>query len=149
VNKNTRIGIALTAALFVLAACGTSTPASSTSVSLEEAGHPIVTDGGTYTDISVQELHALVENKDFLLVNTHIPFEGDIPNTDLSIPFDVIDQHLNELPSDKDAAIVLYCRSDRMSNIAAETLVGLGYTNVFNVDGGMVAWEQAGYPIER
>jgi rhodanese-related sulfurtransferase len=36
-----------------------------------------------------------------------------------------------------------------MSEIAAETLVGLGFTNVFNLMGGMVAWEQAGLPIER
>jgi rhodanese-related sulfurtransferase len=36
-----------------------------------------------------------------------------------------------------------------MSSIAAKTLVGLGYTNVWNVSGGMVSWEQAGLPIER
>jgi rhodanese-related sulfurtransferase len=36
-----------------------------------------------------------------------------------------------------------------MSAIAAETLVGLGYTNIWNLDGGMVDWEQAGYTIER
>jgi rhodanese-related sulfurtransferase len=36
-----------------------------------------------------------------------------------------------------------------MSNIAAEKLVGLGYTNVWNLDGGMVAWEQAGLPINK
>jgi len=104
--------------------------------------------GGSYQDISVAELKMMLENKDFLFVNTHIPFEGDIPNTDLSIPFDQIEQNLDKLPADMDAKIVLYCRSDRMSNIASETLVGLGYTNVRNLDGGMVSWEQAGLPIE-
>jgi rhodanese-related sulfurtransferase len=136
--------IALATASFLLAACG-----ARGTLSLEEAGHAVVTEGGTYTDISVEELHNLPGDKDFVLINTHIPFEGDISGTDLSIPYDEIDQHLNELPGDKGTAIVLYCRSDRMSTIASETLVGLGYTNVFNVDGGMVAWEQAGYRIER
>jgi rhodanese-related sulfurtransferase len=100
-----------------------------------------------YTDISVAELSEMLEDKDFTMVNVHIPFEGDLPQTDLSIPYDEIDQHLDQLP-DKDAKIVLYCRSDRMSHIAAETLVQNGYTNVYNLDGGFVAWEAAGLPME-
>jgi rhodanese-related sulfurtransferase len=90
----------------------------------------------------------MLKNKDFVFVNVHIPFEGDIANTDLSIAYDEIDQHLDQLPANKEARIVLYCRSGRMSGIAAETLVGLGYTNVANLEGGMLAWEQAGSPIE-
>ena len=91
----------------------------------------------------------MLANKDFIFVNVHIPFEGDIADTDLSIPYNEIEQNLDQLPAEKNAKIVLYCRSDRMSNMAAETLVGLGYTNIWNLDGGMVAWEKAGLPLER
>ena len=112
-------------------------------------GKQVQVEGGAYTEISVNELQSMLKEKDFTLVNVHIPFEGDIPNTDVSIPYDQIAQNLDQLPADKSAEIVLYCRSDRMSTIASETLVGLGYTNIYNLDGGMVAWENAGLEIER
>jgi rhodanese-related sulfurtransferase len=78
-------------------------------------------DGGSYTNISADELHTLLQNKDFVFINVHIPFEGDIADTDLSIPYDQITEpvNLSQLPADQDAKIVLYCRSGRMSEIAA------------------------------
>jgi rhodanese-related sulfurtransferase len=117
----------------------------------QTAAQPVDAEGGTYTDIGPDELSTMLENKDFLFVNVHIPFEGDIADTDLSIPYDQITEPANlaQLPADKDAKVVLYCRSGRMSAIAAEALLEEGYTNLWNLDGGMVAWEQAGYPIER
>lgn len=91
----------------------------------------------------------MLASKDFVFVNVHIPFEGDIAGTDLSIPFDQITEPANlaQLPSDKNTKIVLYCRSGRMSEIAASALVALGYTDIWNLDGGMLRWEQQGFEI--
>jgi rhodanese-related sulfurtransferase len=115
---------------------------------VEVVGKLVSVPGGSYTDVSVTELQTMLANKDFTFINVHIPFEGNIAGTDLSIPYDQIAQNLDKLP-DKDARIVLYCRSGRMSAIAAETLVELGYTNIWNLSGGMSGWEQAGLSIEH
>jgi len=90
----------------------------------------------------------MMEGEEIILVNVHIPFEGDIPATDVSIPFDKVAEHLDLLPQNRDAPIVLYCRSGRMSEEAATTLAGLGFTNLYNVEGGFRAWAAAGYPME-
>ena len=130
----------------LMAAAGMATPAAA--AGSEAAGRDVaVAGGGSYVDVSPAELAAMLPGKTFPLVDVHVPYEGEIEGTDLFIPFDQIEQHLDELPSDTGARIVLYCRTGRMSAIAAETLVKRGYTDVWNLAGGMVAWEEAGYPL--
>ncbi len=120
--------------------------------SVEEiTGKEVTTAGGSYKNITPADLDTMLKNKDLILVNVHIPFAGNLADTDLSIPYDQISapENLAHLPADKNAKIVLYCRSGRMSEIAATELVSLGYTNIWNLEGGMVAWEQTGREIEK
>ena len=120
---------------FVLAACGTKILAPPVKSAGEEAG---------YKMISVDELSQALKAKDFLFVNVHIPLEGNIPETDMEIAYNQIEKQISKFPVDKNAKIILYCRSGSMGNTAAQTLANLGYTNVFNLDGGYNAWEAAG-----
>ena len=114
-------------------------------------GKTVTVTGGSYQNIAPDELNTMLKSKDFVFVNVHIPFAGNIADTDLSIPYDQIStsENLSQLPADKNTKIVLYCRSGRMSEIAAEELVSLGYTNIWNLDGGIADWEQAGFEIEK
>ncbi|MCJ7734038.1 MAG: rhodanese-like domain-containing protein [Anaerolineales bacterium] len=107
-----------------------------------------ITSKNSYSNITPEQLNDMFPNKDFLLINVHIPFAGDIPQTDLSIPYDRIDQELSQLPEDKEAKIIVYCRSGSMSSAAAEKLVSLGYTNIINLERGFHGWEEAGFPLE-
>ena len=111
-------------------------------------GERDVTDS-PYTMVSIEEFQTMMATKDFYLVNVHIPVEGNIPGTDANIPFDEIPAYLDRFPQDKDSKIVLYCKSNSMALSAAEELSGFGYTNLYNVDGGTVAWQEAGLELEQ
>lgn len=105
--------------------------------------------GGSYIDLAPPELSELLRNKSFPLINVHIPYEGELEQTDAFIPYNEITRRLEALPADKNAPIVLYCRSGRMSMEASRALVSLGYTHVMNLAGGMQAWEAAGYNVRQ
>lgn len=111
------------------------------------AGEP--TKAAGFSTIASAELAERLPDKDFVFINVHIPYEGEIDGTDAFIPFDRIEENLDRLPADRDAAIVLYCRSGRMSEIAARELVRRGFTRVSHLAGGMVEWERSGYPLLR
>jgi len=101
-----------------------------------------------YADISVEELQALDESgTDYTFINVHIPLEGNIPDTDLEIPFDQIADYQDMLPQDKDEKIIIYCRSGSMGDTASQALIDMGYTDVSNLEGGYVAWQAAGLPF--
>ena len=103
-----------------------------------------------YMNISIETLKTMLDERpdSFLLVNTHIPFEGNLPTTDFSVPYNEINQHLDLFPADKDAEIVLYCMSNRMALIAADDLLTAGYTNLKLLEGGMLAWQRAGQTLD-
>ena len=144
--KRLILTILLGALALVLVACGGGGAGPAAAVDLQQETQTVaVGDAGSYTDVSVDGLAALMEEaEDFPLVNVHVPYEGEIEGTDLFIPYDEIEQHLDQLPADKDARIIVYCRSGGMSAQAARTLVQLGYGDVWNVDGGMIAWQKSG-----
>ena len=100
-----------------------------------------------YQNVSPQELDALLAREDPFLLDVHVPSEGYLAGTDARIPYTAVAARVDELPSDRDARIVVYCMTGRMSDVAAGELVRLGYRNVLNLAGGMVAWGAAGYPV--
>lgn len=113
--------MAITGALFILLGMGirSERPREEKERSVEA----IVIEADGYDDITVSMLAAMMKSRSFTLVNVHIPYEGELPQTDLFIPFHKITdrKNLKKLP-DKDAPIVLYCRSGSMGSLAAERL---------------------------
>ena len=61
----------------------------------------------------------------------------------------VIERDIETVIPNKDESIVLYCGGGYRSVLAADSIRRMGYTNVISMDGGMKAWREAGYPIEK
>ncbi len=130
-----------------LSAC-TNAASSLSTPTLEAVGKKVPVSGGSYTDVSVSELQTMLKNKDFILVDVWNRNDGYIPSTDLFIHYSVFEQNLDKFP-DKSAKIVLYCLGGEMSKKVAGTLVGLGYTNIYRLIGGVTTWETAGLEVIR
>ena len=72
--------------------------------------------------------------------------EGHIPGVTL-IPMGEVANRLSEIPTDK--SVIVTCRSGNRSGQITDFLRQQGFDNVHNMDGGILAWEAAGYEVEQ
>jgi len=73
---------------------------------------------------------------------------GHLPGANL-IPLRMLASRAPELAVGKEAPIVVVCRSGVRSTTAAAILTGLGFEDVSNLKGGMLAWQDSGLPVEH
>lgn len=109
----------------------------------QPATAPTLASESPHAVIGVEAFAALLDDPEVLAVNVHVPYEGELPGTDAFVPYDRI-REWDGLPPDRDATIAVYCMSGNMSRQAAMALAEAGYTDVRELDGGMLAWEGAG-----
>ncbi len=64
----------------------------------------------------------------------------------LHVPQGELVERIDEIAPDTSERLLLHCRTDNRSSTMAAELSGLGYDNVAVVEGGIVAWENAGLP---
>lgn len=96
-----------------------------------------------FQSISATNLKEMLINKDFTLIDVHIPEQEHIPGTDYMISYDEIDKITAVIPN-KDSKVVLYCRSGSMSKQTAKALVEKGYTNIYELENGLNEWVSEG-----
>jgi len=138
-RSTVRHGVAL-AVLFValLAGCSSAGQKSSTANGKEPAQA-----AAAFARLDPGAFAERMKDKDATVINVHIPYEGELEQTDAFIPFDKILGD-SRLPKDKHSEILLYCRTGRMSEEAGNALHAAGYTNLAHLEGGMRGWEAAG-----
>jgi rhodanese-related sulfurtransferase len=100
-------------------------------------------------NVDVATVNGLLGRDDVLILDVREQSEydaGHIPGVTL-IPLNDVPNRLNEIPKDK--PVIVTCRSGNRSGQATDFLRQQGYTNVHNMTGGINAWQQAGYKVEK
>ncbi len=97
---------------------------------------------GEYKKISAEEAKEMIDNEDVIVVDvrTEEEFEEVRIEGALLIPDYEIQELAAEKLPDKDATILIYCRTGRRSEKASWALLEMGYTNVYDF-GGIVDWD--------
>lgn len=125
--------------LALLAGCGGAAAPAATTVDVRNLPNTV----------DVATVRALQGRPDVVLFDVREPYEyqaGHIPGVKL-IPMNDVPNRINEIPRDK--TVILTCRSGNRSGQVADFLRKQGFTNVHNMQGGILAWQQAGYPIQK
>ncbi len=106
-----------------------------------------------YQNITIDTANYMIKHENkypnlvILDVRTSCEYEkGHLYNAIL-IPHDELEIRINELEEYKNTEIIVYCKSGYRSQLASEILVEYGFTKVYNILGGILAWIDANYPI--
>ena len=100
-------------------------------------------------DVDVKTTAAIKEFDNVLVLDVREQWEydeGHIPGVTL-IPMGEVSSRLGEIPTDKE--VIVTCRSGNRSGQITDFLRQQGYDNVHNMTGGILAWQEAGLPVEK
>jgi rhodanese-related sulfurtransferase len=103
-------------------------------------------------DINSYELNTLLEEEHplhLIDIREKLQFErGEIFHEDLiKLTRGYLEFQIHKYIKNKNDLIVIYCCSGQRSSLAVNTLISMGYTNVYSLDGGIKKWVDNGYPI--
>jgi rhodanese-related sulfurtransferase len=120
----------------------------------EVGGFPLVTDVAKVRTLDVEELaRSLVAASPPIVIDVREPeeFVGELGHIRgaLLVPLDALQRRLPKLAGYVDQDIVVVCRAGARSASACVMLEEAGFARVRNLADGMLAWNEAGQPIER
>jgi rhodanese-related sulfurtransferase len=99
------------------------------------------------TTVSPREVYERRMDEKVLIIDVRTPAEFKQERIEQAVnkPLDSIEKWVNELPKDK--TIYFVCRSGSRSGIAQRIAAQRGYTDAYNMAGGMIAWRREGLPV--
>jgi rhodanese-related sulfurtransferase len=101
------------------------------------------TKAGQVQLVDSTQFSQLAKDENNFLLDVHVPEQTHIPGTDAFIAYNEIQDNSDKLPEDKSTPILVYCRSGNMSATASKEIADLGYTNVYDLAGGINAYKES------
>jgi rhodanese-related sulfurtransferase len=102
--------------------------------------------------VVVEEVKKRIDAKDpVVLLDVRTPEEytkGRIPGS-INIPVDAIEKKVLSVLTDKKQQIFVYCLSGSRSVFAVKKMQEMGYTDVYDITSGLLAWRAKQYPVEQ
>ncbi|MFX1286455.1 MAG: PKD domain-containing protein [Promethearchaeota archaeon] len=101
-----------------------------------------------YVDVSADKAKQIIDrNKNAIILDVRTPSEYETVriNDSTLIPLAHLESKMDEL--DKEDFIVVYCKSGGRSQEASNILKEHGFLYVHNMEGGIEAWQEAGFPV--
>ena len=106
----------------------------------------------SYNDISVKTARKMIKkskHSDLLILDVRTDAEYSVTHLyDADqLSYEDLENNLSEIDQYKDVLVIVYCKSGARSKNSSQILVDEGFSNVFNMEGGILAWIDAGYPV--
>ncbi len=104
-----------------------------------------------YRSVTPSQSTLMINHDDAIVLDVRENNEyaaGHIINA-IHIPLSTLNNRLNEIDKHKNKKIIVACRSGHRSSHACATLKKQGFDEVYNLSGGVMAWENAGLPLVK
>lgn len=98
------------------------------------------------TDVTPAEAVEVLAEPDVTVLDVRTPAEyaaGHLPGAvNIDVESSSFEQQVSELP--KDDTYFVYCRTGNRSGVATDQMADLGFTDLYDLQGGVVDWQAAG-----
>ena len=114
-----------------------------------------ILDSQIYGDIAPKEANELIDERsgdeDFVILDVRTPEEFSGGHIEGAIIIDFNSENFEDEIGklDRNITYLIYCRTARRSSLALDIMEDLGFTDVYNLKGGIVRWEEEGFPVVR
>ena len=112
---------------------------------------PAVRRGAAGAAVSIQEATLMINRQDALVLDVREPAEfekGHVIGA-RNVPLSQLEERAGEIQKHKTKPVIVICASGNRSRSALGSLRRLGFEQVFELGGGVAAWQQAGLPLEK